>query len=451
MKYRLFASLWAVCLLFDLAGRGLASTPASALVTVAAVGVLLRPRSTALLAAAGALTVANVLTRPGFVYVHWYFDALVGAALALAWAERALRGRKVAVPEEEMLAAFAPAGRALVLMAIGFAGFAKLNTMYLDPAESCAVALYLAQSSAPGFAAVLPDATWARVAAIGLSLLGELGVPVMVLIPALRPLAFVVGAAFFFLLGINPIGQLYEFAGPMLALLVLFVADTVPARVAARLQVPPAARYVLAGALVAAVLAGALLDTPAMYTARTTACRTVWWIGVPTLLLLYLWQLPPLAERLRTPFRGGAVLAWIPAVLMLGNESIVYLGFSHNMTFTMASDLRAMGGRTNHVLVTPPVLRGNRPVEILRTDDPFLRVVRKEGARLQWLGLRYRLQRAPDAAVTFRVEGGEPETVPRAGDDPRFADAPFLGKLLFYTEQPMDRRCSHWDHPAVKR
>jgi hypothetical protein len=435
-KYRLFAALWAVCLLFDLAGRGPASTPAAALVTASAAAVLLRPGSTALLAAAGALTVANVLTRPGFVFVHWYFDALVGAALALAWLERAVRGRTFRIGEAEMLAAFAPAGRALVLMAIGFAGFAKLNTMFLDPADSCAVALYLAQSSAPGFSAVLPDATWARVGAIGLTLLAELGVPVMVLIPALRPVGFVVAAAFFFLLGINPIGHLYEFAGPMLALLVLFAADTVPARVAARLQVPPALRYVAAGALVVLVL---------------VAGRIVWWVGVPALLGLYLGHLPPLAERLRTPFRGGALLAWIPALLMLANEGIVYLGFSHNMTFTMASDLRAMGGRTNHVLVTPPVLPGNRPVEILQTNDPFLRLVRKEDARIQWLGVRYRLHRAPDARVTFRVEGEEPETVARAGDDPRFAEPPFLGPLLFYTEQPMERRCGHWEHPRVKR
>ena len=50
--------------------------------------------------------------------------------------------------------------------------------------------------------------------------------------------------------------------------------------------------------------------------------------------------------------------------------------------------------------------------------------MRRRDARINFLTLRQALAANPDGRVTFRVEGGPPETVERAGDDPRFGVDP---------------------------
>ena len=456
-KFQVFATLWSTCVLYDALNRSLAPTLGAFLVAAACVLVLLVPRSTAAFAAMGVVHALNLFLKPPiFVFVHWYIDTLVNAVTLLGWLWCAASARTARVDPAALLRAISPALRVLVLLAVGFAGFSKLNTMFLDPTDSCASALYLIQAQAPGFSALLPDATWARWVAIWLTVVAELGVPAAVLFPALRPVAIVLAAFFFFLLGINPVGRLYEFAGPMLALLFLFTADDLVLRVAERIPAGRAARWIrpvvtgaLATGVAVLVLRSAFAD---VRVERALACRISWWVGVPMLTLLYLWNLPPRSGRIATGalFAGGAPIAWLVPVVMLANEVSAYVGFPHNTTFTMASDVRLMSGRSNHVLVRPPAPPGAELVRILEADTPLLRVVKKEGAAINWLTLREVLATRP-GRLTFQVGDGPRETVEHPKRDPRFMRRPWLGRWFAYTEQPLATRCSHWPWSARRR
>lgn len=464
-RHRLFAVSWAICLLFDLSNRGLIDTPAQACATLGALSVLLWPRATILLVSTCAAYIANVVTHPGdFLFVHWYFDVLVCAVVVVGWLDRAWSLQSLSVPGGALLDALAPAARTLVLLAIGAAGLAKLNRAFLDPDQSCASALYLSQASAPVFRWVLPDATWARRIAIGLTLVAELWVPVAMLSRRTRPAAMAVATLFFFLLSINPINHLYEFACPMLALLILFTPDGALQAASARVE-PHGRALRWLGRLAAVAWVAWLVGSGSgrgPWLARAQSCRVLVWLGLPALLAAYLGSLPPHRERLhlRTLLCGGAPAAWLLPLLMLANEASPYLGFPHQPTFTMASDLRSLHGLSNHLLLEPPPLPLNDTVEIVGSTDPFLRTVHREDARMSWLTLRWVLSRRPEARVRMRVGGGPVEIVPRVGDDPRLSQPlwfagldvlPWFSRSMVHTEQPMDRRCSHWHHPTVAR
>ncbi len=463
LRYRVFAVLWAICLLFDLSNRGTIDTPAQAAATLGALWVLLRPRSTAALGLTCAAYVVNIATHPGadFLFVHWCFDALVCTVVVVAWVDRAIRAGRPWVDGAALLGALSPAARALVWIAIGAAGFAKLNEAFLDPALSCGSALYLAQARAPGFRAVLPDATWARRFAIGLTLAAELGVPLAVLSRRARPVAIGLATIFFALLSINPINHLYEFACPMLALLFLFTADPIPLAVAARIgrhgvAWSRAGRVAAAAWVIWIVASGA--GEPA-WLARAASCRVLLGVGLPALLAAYLWHLPPHTERhtARALLGGGAAVAWLAPLALLANEASPYLGFPHQPSFTMASDLRTLHGASNHLLIHPPSLPGNATVEIVSSNDRFLRAIAREDARTGWYTLRWVLSRHPHVRARLRVDGGPVETIERAGDDARFAEPwlaplaqiPWFARAIVQTEQPPGRRCGHWHHPSV--
>ncbi|HSE53456.1 MAG TPA: hypothetical protein VLB00_14800, partial [Gemmatimonadales bacterium] len=151
--------------------------------TLAALAVMVLP-ATPLLGLLAALHVATVVQHLPAVYNHWFFGGLVSLTLLLASLAAWWRGRGSGTRAGDLLpVAFAPAARWSLLLLYFLSGLHKLNADFFDPVVSCASVLYRGlRAGLP----VLPDAPVMDPLAIGLTVLLELGLPVLLLVRRTR-------------------------------------------------------------------------------------------------------------------------------------------------------------------------------------------------------------------------------------------------------------------------
>ena len=343
--------------------------------TLAALAVMVLPTAP-LLGLLAALHVATVVQHLPAVYNHWYFGGLISLTLVLAsgaaWWNA---GRGNARLGEGLPAGFAPAARWSLLLLYFLSGFHKLNADFFDPVVSCASVLYRGlQAGLP----VLPDAQVVAPLAIGLTILLELGLPVLLLGSRTRRLGVAAGIGFHILMAAAGYPR---FSATGIALLVLFL-PSLP-------RPGPAFRATAVATLLAAsVLVPAQRDTLFL-------CATLALCG--GLLALSLAPIDPNSGK-------GPPVSWRPAlpailgpVLILFAGVTPYLGLGTDRALSMYSNLRTEGGRSNHYLVPAglQIFSYQRDlVEVLQSNAPPLARLASEGMVVPWVELRSRLTEA---------------------------------------------------------
>lgn len=343
--------------------------------------------------------------------VHWHVAAMVHLALLLSIGAELVGARRV--PQlADLHPTLAPVLRAAFVILVFAGGFAKLNAGFLDPELSCAVALVEFQRTVFPLS-LLPRWPWLDTAAIGLTLVAELGAPLMVLARLTRPLGLVITVFFFALVGVNPVNYLFEFAGEFLALALFFVpAATVAAGLAvvvpaARRFVPARvlrwrwARFIAPLAMVAVAWDRGPVD---LRDARLALCRLSFVVGVGALAAIVgIGALRTRGASLPThsvlPKRGLVLL--VPLLLAAG-EATPYIGLQHAPTMTMAGNLVISAAFSNHLVVSSvPTFDFNRVVRVVASSDPRL----PRGTKRTWLAFSDWMARHPKAAVDYVVQG----------------------------------------------
>jgi len=393
--------------------RHLIGTPIHAALTVAAIVALLRPASFGALTLLAALTAATVVLELPNVFNHWFFTGLVSLALfggcVAAW--RAGHATGAPSPAERLGRAFAPAARWSLILLYGWSGFHKLNHDFLDPELSCATVLAgsLGQRlalSAPPFDGVL----------VWLTLLTELGLPVLLLFPRLRLAGVALGSGFH--LAMAAAGY-PRFSAVGLALLTLFLPVG-----ALRLDIARASRLAFGVARGAAllrhgwplgglaILAGALFATA--WTERLMLALTAALAVGLALLAGAAWRRG--AAPVETALRPGT--AWPamagPLLILLAGLT-PYAGLGTDRALAMYSNLRTEGGTTNHLLIPSGVQRFGFQrdlVQVLFADAPRLQELAEGDLVLPYQEFRARLteevhRAAGPVRIRYRHGGAE--------------------------------------------
>ena len=257
-----------------------------AAVLASGVALLLHPGSARALCAAS--TVAPVasnhtMVRSALLIGYW-------AAFAAAMA----RGRDARAVFET----FAPSGRATLLVMYAFGIFHKLNTDFLDPATSCAVALWRAIPAPLSWA----DCPLVEHAAIGATFVAEGGSMAALIARRTRHAGVVAGIALHATIAASGYAMYVSFSTLAIALHALFVSEAAAQRIAASAPVRA----------LAAPAAGAPAPPP------------------------------------------GRPIALAVAALFAANCALPYLGGKTAQTISMFSNLHLEGGRSNHLVLTRP-------------------------------------------------------------------------------------------------
>lgn len=426
----LFSVLWALAATWHLLGnpRG-APAWAQALLSLGIGLTLLRP---------GAVVPLGVLAVGGLVTVweeapllgnHWLLAGFVNLSILAALGVGVARRRPF--DRTDMANRVFPAARGTLLSFYAFAAFAKLNEGFFDRSVSCAVYFYRESTESLGLAGLqLGGAAWLEHAVIYGTVLIELAVPVLLVLPRTRRLGVLVAITFHALLALDRAHQFFDFSAVLLALFVLFLPPSAGSWVAERVG-SVRARLALRGERlperIHLALAGAVTTLAVLVTVDALGPqggRSIgWWpwqaVALTSIVATarYLRQeRTPAVVRLRPHHWAFAV---VPLLVVL-NGLTPYLELKTGYGWNMYANLRTVGGETNHLIVprTLPLADDQDDlVEILDTSSAGLARYAASDYALTWGQLRTYLADRPNVRITYR-RGGEVVRLDRAKDDP---------------------------------
>jgi hypothetical protein len=439
-RFGAFAALFALALVLFHAEQGVRFRPNLANLSLGvALAVLMRPTSVRRFLTLIALLPVVVWQELPFAntsrtLLFLTCSAMTFATGAAAWRRRGLPDRA------QVLDACGDVLRPIVIVVYAFAFFHKLNSGFLDPESSCAVALYaeltewLSLLPLPAPRTIGPLAVYATLAVEG-------SIPVLLAFRRTRTLGVLVAVAMHVVFGV---AGYYGFSMTMLAYLVFFTPADLPAQLAASCSrhLP----FRLSRAWRGAVLTGVGL-TLAWFTvvvwrsevwvldavdaAWRRHGRNLFWIGflatsLPTALACALhvrrcrpqqpWDLP--RSRWLLVFTAIAVL----------NGLCPYVGLKTETAFAMYSNLRTEGGRSNHLLIRTPIALADYQTDLVRvvsSSDARIQRLAADGRRLPFLALRRHVawaleDGAAHVAVTYSRDG-RTHVVTAAGRDPELS------------------------------
>jgi len=428
----LFSVMWALAAMWHLLGNPLIASPATQLLLVVGVGlVLMQPGQVGPLVVLALGGVATMWSEAPVLGNHWLLAALVDLALLLAVAVGVARRRWA--DATDLADRFLPVARLCLLGFYFFASFAKLNSGFFDRSVSCATFYFDESTASIGLDAVrLHGAAGLQWAVIVATAAIELAIPWLLLFRRTRHLGVVVALAFHAVLALDRTHQFFDFSSVLAALFVLFLPSSFGVWVAERVgsararlllrdeRAPTVVHLALVGAVVFAGLA-VVFDA---FTVRR-ALVVGWWPWQLYMVVLLVAVVRFLRQRPAVPdpqaLRVGHVVFLLLPLVVIANGLTPYLELKTGFGWNMYANLRTVDGETNHFVVprTLPLTDVQADlVEVISSDDPALAAYGDRDLTLPWQQLRSYLSDHPKTRITYR-RGSATVSLAHAYEDPQ--------------------------------
>ena len=422
-----FAPVWAAAAIFSLAGdRAMLlfrDGPLLGLISWAAISIALlliwRPRWTPLLVLLAGVMVTRYAIAMPVAGNNKMIAAFMNVGILLICAHAVLR-YDAAQMRENIYENMRVVARALLAVMYFYGIFHKINTDFLDPRVSCAVALYM--PLADGFG--LQNSLTGKYLAIWSTFIVEAIAIVSLYWKRWFAVGLLLALMFHFVIPISVYSWYMDFSSLVLALYILSVPREVSGRFydsCARLFRLLRERFGLLGqALPFGFVIGAavtLVGVLSVFSRQATiapshAYQSVWvlmWVvyGGVTMLLL--------AEAAinHLPWRGMVGPArpmWlysVPATLFVLCTA-PYLGLRTEASIAMFSNLHTEAGVSNHLLIREPLPLFPYQSEVAMikaSSDPDLQHFADRNQGLVMFSLKERLRKKPEHWVTYELNG----------------------------------------------
>jgi hypothetical protein len=431
-----FTPMWGAAMLFSLAGdRNILmlreGAPLFVLTWVAvalAATLIVRPRWTQLLyVLAGIMVVRYALMLP-VASNNKTIAVFMNAAIVVCVLQAAWTGLRDALLRDVLYERMRVVARALLAVMYFYGIFHKINTDFLDPRVSCAVALY--DPLARGFG--LDGHPVGHQIAIWSTFIVETITLVALYWKRYFAIGLICGLIFHFVIPISTYSWYMDFSSLVLALYALSIPREVSTaffeRVASIFRASrqrfgsvglflPFAAIGAVAALIVGAIAVRLERADMLFQLYNSVWVLFWAVyGGIAMVLLTAVALDYLPWRGQQPPRQPLWLYAFPLVLFLSCLS-PYLGLKTESSIAMFSNLHTEGGQTNHLMFDkPPYLFDYQRdvVEIVATSSPMLQNVAAAGDSMVWFSLQQYLRANPQHWVTFRRDGVVHERVTAA-------------------------------------
>lgn len=395
----LFGQLWAAASVFHVLGpSGRAfnvlrdpSPVASSHVAlgIAALWLMLRPRGSIQLAGVAMAGLLSAYSEMPFLGSHWMLAALVNVGLIVSLAV-ARRGRKI---DRLVLAeSFLPLARWMFIAFYICAAFAKLNHAFFNPAVSCSTLFgdQILRTLLVPLQKPMSEQVWAHLVPVAVASV-ELSLPVFLASAQLNSVGVMIGLGFHSIIALNRVHIFFDFSAVVSALLILFLPDGFAVANGWRFRRATLASRIPA-ALAAVLLYGTVAGPLSPIGRFVGRGRLLAWDIFDTILLLAVgihWlrtrSLSPSIDSGRWTVRPRWLVAFILCVVL--NGVLPYFELRTAFAFNMYSNLTAIGGHSNHFIVTSSFPVGSRHAGLVRirsSDDPGLSQYRTQGYDLPW-------------------------------------------------------------------
>lgn len=464
-----FAPIWAIATLFSIAGDrsdilfrgGLFPSLVTWATIGAAVLLILRPRATSLLLAVSALMLTRYAMHMPVASNNKMISAFMNAGVLII-AIQAYVTISHGEPIREMLyERMRVVGRALLAVMYFYGIFHKINTDFLDPSVSCAVALYTPLASGFG----LGDSIVGKYLAIWSTFIIEAITLVALYWKRYFAIGLIFGLIFHFIIPISAYSWYMDFSSLVFALYIL----SVPREVSGEFYASCARFFrgmrermgemgailpfmIVVGAAAMTVLLLRYLN-PQVQAAPFHLWQSMWvllWVvyGGVAMVLLVNAALDHLPWRGKHPPRQPLWLYAIPLTLFVWSAS-PYVGLRTEGTIAMFSNLHTEGGITNHLVIQKAgtLFDYQRDVAMIRasSDANLQRMAERGNQGLVMHSLQEYLRKNPTQWVSYDLNGVRYEKV--TANSAALPAAPNWWERTFLIFKPVDfnrpKVCTH--------
>lgn len=341
---------------------------------------------------------------------------------------------------------FAPVARVSLFILYFYAVLHKLNWDYLNPEISCSTVLM--DGMIDSRLSFLPKREWMFVGAVWGTLVLEAGIPLLLFFKRTRVVGILVGILFHYFLSIHPHGGIYSFSSLLFALFFLFTPPGFPQKLNFLLSFIVKGwqhtKLAIRGSLIV-IGTGIVAFIGINWLYRPDIAGFLYWsIWAVFVGLVYTTTIVLTPQSGRRSERNifGVQKAWhlaIP-VLLIFNGMSPYLGLKTQTSFSMFSNLRTEGGKTNHIFIPNTVRLTNMQedlVEIVETDMDWLKNLHSENQVITFFTFRRFVSKVKDDFYVkykrngkiqeLRVQNGE-INLPEAATPPSW----FEEKILYF-------------------
>ncbi len=305
----------------------------------------------------------------------------------------------------EFMRSFAPVGRCLLVIMYVFGVFHKLNTDFLDPSVSCAVALWEKMPEPLSYI----KWQWFHWAAIYGTLIGETVILLGLLYKPSRQIAIILGIAFHAVLALSAYGFYPSFSTLAVALHLLFLSPQAAARITTSKQWPglegapqPYRRFFYF-----------LIWFGCMCLAFYGTASTVGLAWLPWAILMTVLVIKYAKDGSGETTFGAAIVSrsWLlnlVSAFFFLNCFAPYLGLKTAQSMNMFANLALEGGYNNHLVLrgTPgPFGYLNDLVKPLSGGNLYLSYAKENGLYLTYYDLLNQLERDRKLVLSYERNG----------------------------------------------
>ncbi|MGY0503900.1 DCC1-like thiol-disulfide oxidoreductase family protein [Luteimonas sp. e5] len=405
--FMLFSQAWGLCAFLHLLYYMYYEGATQVFLTTWAIGLLgayltVRPRSPRAFVVLSGLMLWDAWAQMPVYSNHTIlrnFTLLAIAASAIyTWA----RGRSWS----DFMKSFAPVGRCLLAIMYVFGVFHKLNTDFIDPSVSCAVAVWEQMPTPLNHV----DWPWFHLAAIHGTLIGETVILLGLLYKPSRQIAIILGIAFHSMLALSSYGFYPSFSTLAVALHLLFLSPQAAARITSSkqwLRVEGATKQYRGFLYVSMWFMCMWLAQKHVTPSAVGLVWLPWAIWIMVMVVKYGKD----AEGEST--FGAAIFArpWLfnlISAFFFFNCFAPYLGLKTAQSMNMFANLALEGGYNNHLVLrgTPgPFEYTNDVVKPLSHGSQYLTHAKENGLHLTYYDLLNQLERDRSLVVSFERNG----------------------------------------------
>lgn len=475
LRFRAFQFLWLMFILFHMAisipgwsrlGDGFLNPGnylfllLNILVVVFATISLFRPRQLRWFwLSVAALTAVKLEALPAIpnhiiltLFIH--FTLLIG--LLLYW-KPSLESQKKRIAH--WFERVAPYLRIELLIVYFFVVLHKINHDFFNPEVSCATELY------NGIAAIYPfwpQGPGINELVISMTMLSEVLIPLLLILPATRTIGILFGIVFHFMLSLHPNLYILSFTAELYALFVLFLPGEILLRahkiftsVTKGISIRQIMKNVTAAGLLTAVvypLYRILTRGEFTFSAiKSDYLGFVMGLWILWSLLLFSVALLLFHSRWLYVYREKASffrLSWSPLLLIAAltffNGLTPYIGLKTATNFAMFSNLRVEGADTNHLFLPSTYQISDRQadtVTLLDTNHPYLQNYIEWNERITYFELsRFLYENShEDIEVAFLRRGDEYRISLREHPPEEWLDSGWLArKMMLFRGVPIE-------------
>ncbi len=327
-------------------------------------------------------------------------------ALVLSYVYLAIKEKTLLVSSKQFFEITAPIGRFLLLTMYFFGCFHKLNSAYLDPSVSCAVALWQ-NSPLPEY---LLTARWAHYCAIyGTFVIEGLCIILLLGSTRMRYYGVILGVSFHLFLGINSFQFYGCFSLLCVALHFLFLPDKTLIKFTLRKwKIKPHWLQQLLLVFLFIFLFCLLIMLSFLKISGHIQIINILFMIFCLMLLCFVAHY---GYELSSRPKGIISSLWLLngiSILFFLNCISPYIGLKTGQSMAMFSNLTIEQGQSNHLIIRkPPYLFNylNEYVTIIESNDHFLKDLASYHLLLQKIYFDHYLQSIPNKSVTFRFKG----------------------------------------------